>query len=69
MFVNLALFHLLIIKSKKKFISCKIVEITLATITVGAVVVPLIFMIIAVKDGESILCDSSLGCTGIDARY
>jgi hypothetical protein len=68
MFVSLALFQLLIIRGKKRFVTYKTVGVTLITITAVAIVVPLIFIGIAVQDGENVLCDSSLGCFGIDTR-
>ena len=66
--VSLAVFQLLIIKGKKKFVNYKAVGVTLFTITIVTVVVPIIFIGIATEgDGGSALCYSTVGCAGIDA--
>ena len=67
MFVGLAVFQLLILKRKKRFVNYKTVGVTLFTITAVAIVLPLIFIGIAIKDGDTVLCDTSRGCFGLDS--
>ena len=66
MFVNLAVFQLLIIKGKKRLVRRKTVGVTLTMIAAVTIVVPLIFMSVATKDGGALLCDSTIGCAGFD---
>ena len=66
-FLNLSVFQLLIIKEKTRLVNIKTVGVTLASITIVTMVVPLIFIIIATKDGGALLCDITIGCAGFDA--
>ena len=69
MLVSLAVFQLLIIKGKKRFVNFKTVGIVLTIITIGTIVTPLIFIGVAVKDGGAVLCDSTEGCIGVDTSH
>ena len=69
MFVSLAVFQLLIIKGKKRFVNFKTVGVTIFIVTVVTLVVPLVFIGVAIKDGDTVLCDSSIGCAGVDSAY
>ena len=67
MLVSLAVFQLLIIKGKKKFINYKTIGVTLFTITVVTIVLPIIFIGVATKDNwGGVLCHSTIGCAGLD---
>lgn len=65
-FASLAVFHLLIIKGKKRFINFKTAGIVLTIITIGTIVLPLIFIGVGVRDGGAVLCDTINGCIGVD---
>lgn len=67
MFASLAEFQLLIIKRKKRFVNFKTMGIVLTTVTIGTIVIPLIY--IGVKDGRAVLCGSTEGCIGVDTSY
>ena len=58
--------QLLIIKGKNRFVNFKTVGIVLTTITIGTIVIPLIFIGVAIRDGRAVLCDSTIGCIGVD---
>ena len=68
MLAGLAVFQLLIIKGKKKFVNYKVVGITLFMTTVLTIVLPIIFIGVATNgSGGTVICDSTIGCAGIDA--
>jgi hypothetical protein len=68
MLVSLAVFQLLIIKGKKKLVNYKITGVTLFVITTLTIILPLIFIGVAINgDGGAIICYSTIGCAGIEA--
>ena len=56
MFASLAVFQLLIIKGKKKFVNSKSVGVTLAVLTVLAALIALLFTIVRITDNDTFLC-------------
>ena len=67
MLASLAVFQLMIIKGKKKFVNYKTVGVTLLIITALIIVVPTIFISLAVnRTGRATLCDNTIGCAGVD---
>ena len=68
MLAGLAVFQLLIIKGKKKFVSYKVVGVTFFVTTVLTIVLPIIFIVVATNgNGGTIICDRTIGCAGIEA--
>ena len=68
MLAGLAVFQLLIIKGKKKCVNYKVIRVTLFMTTVLTIVLSIIFIGIATNgNGGTVICDSTIGCAGIDA--
>ena len=71
MLAGLAVFQLVIIKGKKKFVNYKVVGVTIFMTTVLMIVLPIIFIGPGVatngNGGTIILCDRTIGCIGIEA--
>ena len=67
MLASLAVFQLMIIKGKKKFVNYKTVGVTLLIITALMIVLPMIFIGLAVnRTGKGTLCHNTIGCAGVD---
>ena len=63
---SLAVFQLLIIKGKKKFVKYKTIGVTLFIVTALAIALPLIFVGEAANSNGAVLCDSTIQCNGLD---
>lgn len=55
-FLSLTLLQLLIIMGKRKLVNHKTVGVTVIVITVLAILIPLVFTIVSIRDGETFLC-------------
>ena len=63
---SLAVFQLLIIKGKKKFVNYKTIGIILFIITVLTIVLPIIFLgLTKYFTGEAASCHNTIGCAGL----
>ena len=69
MLASLAVFQFIIIKGKKKFVNYKTVGVTLLKITALTIVLPTIFLGLAIiinRTGTGALCHNTIGCAGVD---